>query len=103
MNPLPAMKMALEALEYDAACGESGRCASCSGYEHHDDCSIGKSILALTEAIEQMEKATPVAWMIDPTKSIAHKDLGRDVTFLKPINKPDWKITPLYALDLKEK
>lgn len=47
-------------------------------------------------ALASAQQGEPVAWLMEPNHLSAPR-LKRDVTFHKPIDRPDWTLTPLYA------
>ncbi len=38
----------------------------------------------------------PVAWMVEPIKGVAHRNMVRELSFYEPIAKADWTKVPLY-------
>ena len=57
---------------------------------------------ALAYERNRMAETEPVAWLVEPTKGVAHIALGKDVVLVQPVNKSDWKITPLIIRPSKE-
>jgi len=58
--------------------------------------AIKAAYARIDELEKELVKTEPVAWMIEPIKGVAHKNMVRELSFYEPVAKADYVKVQLY-------